>query len=203
VAARLKARQLQASALEALQADGAATRGEVLAALERAGVADEELAALERERARQRALAFERGGGSAELASRVAVLGARLRDLRIEAPIDGTVDNLSVAQGQNVEAGEALLIIRRGEPKVIGFLQGRELRLTPGARVRITLPDGKTIPGDVLGQAPSTLRLPEELSGSFDQRNPRLQVMIAPVGLPAEARVHRLPVTVRVFRFRF
>jgi multidrug resistance efflux pump len=199
VRALLEAQRGQASTLEALHANGAATRGEVLAALERADATQGELAALERERDRQRS---EKVLMSTELASRAAVLAARARELRVEAPIGGTIDNLAIATGQNVEAGAELLVIRRGEPRVIAFLPGRELWLRAGAKVRIELPDGRSIPGDVLGHAPSTLRLPEELSGSFDQRTARLQVVLAPVGLPAEARVHRLPVTVSFFRFR-
>ncbi|OFX21824.1 MAG: hypothetical protein A2V77_20010 [Anaeromyxobacter sp. RBG_16_69_14] len=197
VRARLQARQRQAATLETLHANGAATQGEVLAAVARASDAEGELAALERERARQR----DGAGVSAESLIRMTVLADRLRELGIHAPVGGTVDDLGVSQGQNVERGESLLVIRRGEPKVIGFMQGRET-LSPGAAVRIVLPDGRTVSGHVVAQAPSTRILPEELSGSFDQRNPRRRVIIAPETLPPEARVHRLPVTVRAFRFR-
>jgi multidrug resistance efflux pump len=196
--AQLQAQRSQVYTLEGLHANGAATRGEVLAAIARANATRGELAALDRERVRQRSAMLL---ADSELASRAAVLAARLRELHIEAPTGGTVDNLAVARGQNIEAGGELLVIRRGEPKVVAFLQGRELWLRPGAKVRVTLPDQKTIPGEVVSQAPSTLRLPEELSGSFDQRTARLQVVISPVGLPPEARVHRLPVIVSVLRF--
>ncbi|HET9596660.1 MAG TPA: hypothetical protein VFP65_13815, partial [Anaeromyxobacteraceae bacterium] len=102
----------------------------------------------------------------------------------------------------SVAAGDPLVVVRHGEPRVVGFVLGRALSLGAGDRVRIVLPDGSSVPGEVVGQAPSTLRLPEELSGSFDQRTPRLQISIAPVGLPPAARVHRLPVSVRILRFR-
>ncbi len=194
--ARLQAQQRQAATLETLRANGAATQGEVLTAVARASATEGELAALEREQARRR----EGASASAESLVRMAVLADRLRALDIHAPVSGTVDDLEVSQGQSVERGESLLVIRHGEPKVIGFMQGREA-LSPGAAVRIVLPGGKTVWGHVVGQAPSTRRLPEELSGSFDQRNPRRQVIIVPETLPPEARVHRLPVTVRAFRF--
>jgi multidrug resistance efflux pump len=197
VRARLQAQQRQTATLEALHANGAATQGEVLAAIARASDTEGELAALERERARHR----DGAGVSAESLIRMTVLADRLRELGIHAPVGGTVDDLGVSQGQNVERGESLLVIRRGEPKVIGFMQGREA-LSPGAAVRIVLPDGQTVSGHVVGQAPSTRLLPEELSGSFGRRDPRRQVIIAPETLPPEARIHRLPVTVRAFRFR-
>ncbi|MGC3999715.1 MAG: biotin/lipoyl-binding protein [Anaeromyxobacter sp.] len=198
-----QARQDELSSLRALQAAGAATRGEVLAARERAGAAEAALAAAERDRASALALLDASGQTTADQASRLAVLTARLEALKVAAPAAGLVDSVVVQRGQRVAAGEPLLVLRRGEPQVVGFLPGRELALSTGDEVRLVLPDGTTLRGRVIGQAPSTLRLPEELSSSFEPRTARLQVLIAPEGLPPQARVHRLPVTVRLFRFRW
>lgn len=202
VGARLGAERAQAATMQALHAEGAATRGEVLAADGRVQAAAAELAALEGERARLRAAAAALRARRADEAARLAVLATRRRALRVEAPVSGTVDGPSVHPGDSVAAGDPLVVVRHGEPRVVGFVLGRALSLGAGDRVRIVLPDGSSVPGEVVGQAPSTLRLPEELSGSFDQRTPRLQISIAPVGLPPAARVHRLPVSVRILRFR-
>lgn len=199
---RLSTFRAEVSTLTALQRAGAATRGEILGALSRVGAVESELATLERERARFEDLEAAAGAVPPDRAVRMAVLSTRLGQLDVRSPFTGTVDELAVSLGHTVTRGQELLVLRHGDPWIVAFMYGRELPLAEGDEVEIALPDKTKIRGLVLAQAPSTLRLPSELSRSFEQRTARIQILIAPQDLPPSARVHRLPVTVRVPRFR-
>ncbi|NSL55622.1 HlyD family secretion protein [Uliginosibacterium aquaticum] len=190
--------------LRDLAARDAATRGEVLAA------EGEELALLGSIQAQQESilrstpspLPVVSASFSAEQRARLASLEARMGELTVRAPVAGTADNLMLTRGQRVSQGEPMLVLRHGRPHVVAFMQGRELGLThSGETVRIVLPNRVTLQGRILGPAPSTRRLPEELAGTLDPRNQRLQVLIETDALPAEARIHQLPVTIRSLRF--
>jgi multidrug resistance efflux pump len=197
-------RKLAASRLEtlrSLRAEGAATQGEVIAAQAQLAAVEDEIATLARNARDAERSERERMAISTDTLTRIAVLNERIRALTITAPIAGVVDNLSVTSGQNIARDDPILVIRQGKAAVIAFMEGRALELAPGTTVSIRLPNKQSVAGTVLGLAPSTRRLPAELAGSFDPRSARLQVMIEPTQLPPEARVHRLPVRVRFFRF--
>ncbi len=181
--------------LRDLAAQGAATRGEVLA------IESERLSLL------SRIQALDGPGGlhsPAERLARIEALMARLRSLEVRAPTSGITDNLVVAAGQVVSRGDPMMVLRHGRPHLIAFVRGQDVPLAePGRRVTIILPSGRKREGHILGPAPSTRRLPEELAGALDPRNPRLQVLIEPGEMGPEALVHHLPVTIRTLRFRW
>lgn len=200
---RLDSLQARSTILRDLVARGAATRGELLAA-----EADEQAAAAAvasvRASMAQAPAATTEGAPDANRMAREAVLVARLRELELRAPTDGVVDNVMATTGQLVSRGDPLLVLRQGRPHVVAFMQGQDLRFAQaGESVSLVLPNRRRITGRVLGLAPSTRRLPEELAGTLDPRNPRLQVLIEPQGLPADAYIHRLPVSIRSFRFQW
>lgn len=192
----------RSATLRELAARGAATRGEVLAAEGDVLAVDADIQAVLTRTLRNAVVVPLATGPSAEQRARMATLEARLRGLDVRAPVEGTVDNLLVRNGQRVAEAEPMMVLRHGRPQVVVFMQGRDLRLThSGETVRIVLPNRVTVNGRLLGPAPSTRRLPEELAGALDPRNPRLQVLIEPENLPPQALIHRLPVTIRSFRF--
>lgn len=191
-----------AATLRELAVRGAATRAEVLAVEGEVLAVSASIEAAQARSLRNAVVVPLVTGPGAEQQARLATLQARLRELDVRAPVEGTVDNLQVRNGQRIAEGEPMLVLRHGRPQVVVFMQGRDLRLThSGETVRIVLPNRVKLKGRLLGPAPSTRRLPEELAGSLDPRNPRLQVLIEPEALPPEALIHRLPVTIRSFRF--
>ena len=199
--ARREALAIRTRIVRDLASRGAATRGEVLAAEGDEAAVEVSATSLRANIAR----AAQKPAVTADEDARrvrLAVLKEQLGALEVRAPSEGTIDDLQVMDGRVVHRGDPLLVLRYGDPRIVAFIEGKDMdKVLPGKQVSILLPNGKTVDGLIRGPAPSTRRLPDELAGSFDPRNPRLQVLIVPERLPPEARIHQLAVKVRRFRF--
>ncbi|MET1080391.1 MAG: biotin/lipoyl-binding protein [Pseudomonas sp.] len=188
------------SQLQALLAQGAATRGELLTA--QADLNAQQQLLLEQD-ARLRTQRSQAEGDPLQLRREERErqwLQSRLEGLRLNASEDGRVAEVLVGRGENVGPGTVLMRLERPvEPLLLIYLEPRfAAYAAPGQPLQVRLPDGSWQAARVLQAADSARRLPADMQKPFTVSQMGLLV-------PAEFeqplsplwRVDQLPLKVR------
>lgn len=180
--------------LSALQAAGAATRGEVQVARDERDRRQRDLLQFER----QQAVVVAPDAAQQQRLIERAWLQARLEGLALAAPAAGVVSELLVAEGENVGPGTLLLSLdAEDEPQVLIYLNARHTRYAlPGQALRLRLPDGSWLGARVERAVDDAVPVPQELRPAFSPPTRSLKVVArldAP--LPAYWRIHHLALT--------
>lgn len=180
--------------LSALQAAGAATRGEVQVARDERDRRQRDLLQFER----QQAVVVAPDAAQQQRLIERAWLQARLEGLALAAPAAGVVSELLVAEGENVGPGTPLLSLdAEDEPQVLIYLNARHTRYAlQGQALRLRLPDGSWLGARVERAVDDAVPVPQELRPAFSPPTRSLKVVArldAP--LPAYWRIHHLALT--------
>ncbi|MFG0381884.1 HlyD family secretion protein [Pseudomonas sp. zbq_18] len=184
------------SQLSALQAAGAATRGEVQAARDERDRRQRDLLQFDRQ---QRRVSVPDLGAQQRQLERVWLEG-RLQGLTLVAPVTGVVSEVLVAEGENVGPGTLLLRQHRlDDVQLWIYLEPRDAGYAvPGQPLRIRMPDGSFLPAQVVRRVEDSIAIPAELQPAFSAPNRRLKVLARIQGdLPEHWRIDRLGLTAR------
>ena len=122
-----------------------------------------------------------------------------MRFLAVRADIDGDVVDLEVEPGDTVGPGTTLLTVaRESEPRVTAYLRPRDGRFArKGAPVRVELPDGATLRGEITERPRLTGQVPAGIQRALGDGNANLMVRVQlDDTVPEAMAVHRLPLTV-------
>ncbi|MFJ2362372.1 HlyD family secretion protein [Pseudomonas sp. NPDC087697] len=187
-------------ALENLVEQGAATRGEVLAAQsDRDGYRSDLLAFERREQlARQSPSGFERE--IIQQNSEQQWLKTRLAALSVKAAQSGRIAEVLVNPGENVGAGTLLMRLERlEEPLLWIYLEPLNISYAViGQPLRVRMPNGDWLPAHVVQAVDSAGRTPTVLRGPFAASEMGLQVAARfDEALPPRWRIDQLPLNVR------
>lgn len=205
-----QAQQLQQRAIElarqrvaqvqALLAQGAATRGELFAA--QAELNSQQQALLDLQ-ARQRVQRSQAEGDPLQLLREERErqwLQSRLEGLQFSAGEDGRVAEVLVGSGENVGPGTLLMRLERSaEPLLLIYLEPRFAAYAePGHGLEVRMPDGSWQTARVLQAADSARRLPAGMQKPFTVSQMGLLVPAEfERPLPPLWRVDQLPLKVR------
>lgn len=184
------------SQLSALQAAGAATRGEVQAARDERDRRQRDLLQFARQ---QRKVSVPDLGAQQRQLER-AWLEGRLEGLTLVAPVTGVVSEVLVAEGENVGPGTLLLRQHRlDDVQLWIYLEPRDAGYAvPGQPLRIRMPDGSYLPAQVVRRVEDSISVPAELQPAFSAPSRRLRVLARIQGdLPEQWRIDRLGLTAR------
>lgn len=170
-----------------LQADGAATLGEVQEAEGRLLAARRDLEAAGRDT------------GNRTVSMRVNTAG--LEDMKVTAPSDGQVERVWVRPGEFVVPNNPLLTVRtNSEPLIRAWMDSRYInRVQEGREATVRLPDGSRRPAVITRVEMSTEKIPNELHSPLSENRSNLLVLLQlqqPLGNKQE--VNNLPVEVRL-----
>ncbi|VVO20480.1 hypothetical protein PS726_04174 [Pseudomonas fluorescens] len=185
--------------LDSLVQQGAATRGEVLAAqTERDGFRADLLAFERREQlAHQSPQGFDR-----EVIQQNAEqqwLKTRLSALSVTAPQSGRIAEVLVTQGENVGPGTLLMRLERvADPLLWIYLEPLNINYAQiGQPLKVHMPDGAWLDAHVVQAVDSAARTPTALRGPFAANEMGLQVAARfDQPLPARWRIDQLPLSV-------
>ncbi|WP_223514398.1 HlyD family secretion protein [Pseudomonas sp. GL-B-19] len=185
--------------LDSLVQQGAATRGEVLAAqTERDGFRSDLLAFERREQlAHQLPQGFDR-----EVIQQNAEqqwLKTRLSALSVTAPQSGRIAEVLVTPGENVGPGTLLMRLERlADPLLLIYLEPLNINYAQiGQPLKVHMPDGAWLDAHVVQAVDSAARTPIALRGPFTTSEMGLQVAARfDQPLPARWRIDQLPLSV-------
>lgn len=181
--------------IEALQAQGAATRPEVEAARAQALQAQADLNRARGELAEHREALAAQARGVLPSPSQAAVAGPV-----VPATFDAQVARVYVHAGEWHPAGtEAVLLQSAGPARVQAYLDPSQARRAePGRRVTLRFADGHRAAAEVVEIVPHVERLPAERVSPLSPRTASLLVQLRPLEpLPARYRIHGLPLDVQ------
>lgn len=189
--ARLRVREL-----DRLVAAGAATRGELLTALDQLDSRLSELASLRQGQqlsaAEQRAQARDR--------LQLEQVRQQLDLLSVTAPFTGTVSEIAVVEGETVGAGTLLMSLRlQEEPTVKVYLKPELVELAkPGQSLSLGFPDGTWMNAQITSLPQELERLPPGLRTPFGDNPVGLVVTAKPDSeLPSKWRLDNVPLKAR------
>lgn len=188
------------SQIQALLAQGAATRGELLGAQTELNRQQQVLLDLE---ARLRAQRSQAEGDPLQMLREDRErqwLQSRLEGLQFSASEDGRVAEVLVSSGENVGPGTLLMRLERSaEPLLLVYLEPRfAASATPGQRMQVRMPDDSWLAARVLQAADSVRRLPPGMQKPFTVSQMGLLVPAEfEQPLPPLWRVDQLPLKVR------
>lgn len=198
--AQIRLAQQRVEQLQALLAQGAATRGELLNAQAQLNAQQYDLLAFE-QRERQQT---QGGAGEVRQALRESSerqwLESRLQGLSFVAPASVRVADTLVSQGENVGPGTLLMRLEQtAEPLLLIYLDPRYVAYAaPGQELQVQMPGGTWLAAHVLQAADSAGRLPSGLQKPFAANQMGLLVPAEfDQPLPPLWRVQQLPVRVR------
>lgn len=189
----------QLSLTQRLVGQGAATRGELMAA---AAERDQRLASLlelEQQNVRQR----QQSETSRALALQKAEekwLRGRLDSLKTYAVAPATVSEILVQEGENVGAGTLLMRLRgAGRANIYAYIDLRDARYAQaGQALCLKLPNGEVIGGRIARDPDIAQSLPSDIRAAFRPQKRDLLVTIATdEPLPTRWLIDRLPLQVR------
>lgn len=181
--------------IEALQAQGAATRPEVEAARVQALQAQADLNRARGELAEHREALAAQGQAAVAAPAQAALVAAV-----VPAAFDAQVARVYVHAGEWHPAGaEAVLLQSAGPPQVQAYLDPAEARRAqPGRRVTLRFADGHRAAAEVAEIVPHVERLPADRVSPLSPRTASVLVMLRPLEpLPARYRIHGLPLDVQ------
>ena len=185
--------QTRVSQAQRLFEAGAATRGELLAALDQRDARLRDLYQLEQRRqplpsADQRQRRVE-----------IAWLDSRLRGLELRAEENGKISEIMVAPGENVGPGTPLLRLERNDDAQVWiYLHPRHAAAaTVGKPLTLIFPDGSKRPAVVVQAVDNAATMPLELRPPFSAPTRSLKVMAHVDGLPEAWRIERLGLKAR------
>jgi hypothetical protein len=186
--------------LDRLVQQGAATRGEVLAAqTERDGFRSDFLAFERREQiAHQLPQGFERE--VIRQNTEQQWLKTRLGALSVTAPQSGRIAEVFVTPGENVGPGTLLMRLERlADPLLWIYLEPLNINYAEiGRPLKVRMPDGEWLDAHVVQAVDSAARTPVVLRGPFAASEMGLQVAARfDQPLPARWRIDQLPLNVR------
>lgn len=186
--------------VQALLAQGAATRAELIAAESERDARESDLLAFDR---RQRELSQRPYGEARDLLQQHAEqawLESRLQGLELHASAPGLVAEVLVGEGENVGPGTLLMRLEgMGEPVLWIYLEPRYGRYAQaGQPLEVRMPDGNWLKARILQQADRAGRLPSDLRSPFAASQLGLLVPAAlEEPLPERWRVDQLPLQTR------
>jgi len=189
--ARLRVREL-----DQLVAAGAATRGELLAALDQLDSRLSELASLKQ--GQQLSVAEQRTRARDKL--QLEQVRQQLNLLSVTAPMKGIVSEIAVVEGETLGAGTLLMGIRlQKEPTVEVYLKPKLVELAqPDQSLSLRFPDGTWINARITSIPQESRRLPPDLRAPFSDHQLGLVVTAKPDSeLPIKWRLDNIPLTAR------
>lgn len=185
--------------LSALLAQGAATRGELMAAQAEQDRRQAELAAFERrEQLTRQPREFDRQ--LIEQNAERQWLQTRLQALSLVAPEPGRIAEVLVTPGENVGPGTLLMRLERvGDPLLWIYLEPHNISYAGvGQPLQVRMPDGNWLDAHVVQAVDSAGRTPVVLRGPFAASEMGLQVAARfDQPLSARWRIDQLPLHVR------
>jgi HlyD family secretion protein len=202
-------RRQRLAVVEGLRREGAATRAEADAARAaavqaeadvlraRADVEARRLALRDEARAAQRAAAAIAAAGGATPPAPASGLPPQPGAV---SPLEGTIAQVFVAEGEFVTAGsDVATVFGRAPPSVEAYVAPGDSRYArAGRRATLIFFDGTRVPARVVGVRPQVARVPAERVGPLSPRTTSMIVELQPeVPLPQAHRIHQLPLDVR------
>ena len=181
--------------IEALQAQGAATRPEVEAARAQALQAQADLNRARGELAEHREALAAQAHAVVPPPAQAAVVAPV-----VHAAFDAQVARVYVHAGEWHPAGaEAVLLQSAGPAQVQAYLDPSQARRAqPGRRVTLRFADGHRAAAEVAEIVPHVERLPADRVSPLSPRTASVLVMLRPLEpLPARYRIHGLPLDVQ------
>jgi multidrug resistance efflux pump len=198
--ARANRAEQRVQQLESLVRQGAATRGEVLAAQTERDGFQSELLAFER---REQLAHLSPQGLDQEVIQQNTEqqwLKTRLQALSVTAPQSGRIAEVLVTPGENVGPGTLLMRLEQlTDPLLWIYLEPLYVNYAqPGQPLKVHMPDGEWLDAHVVQAADSASRTPLVLRGPFAASEMGLQVAARfDQPLPARWRIDQLPLNVR------
>ncbi|GEM_PF-2877506 len=138
-----------------------------------------------------------------ELRLAIDIARNNLNYLLIKAPSDGDIVALQAEPGDTVGPGSTLLTMTRpSEPELIAYLRPSDGGFArQHSRVKVRLPDGSHINGQVAERPRLTGRIPAAIQSILQESSAALMVKIALVEpVPQPMAIHGLPVRVEFAR---